>query len=217
MSIKILLADDHQIMREGLYNLLKKQPNFEVLDQAEDGITAVKKAKELEPDVIIMDIGMPGLNGIEATRQIKSDSPFIKVIALSMYSESRFVAEMLKAGACAYILKDSAFEELVQAIHASIADKIYLSPVIAERVVKDYITHIPRENLSAFSILTQREREILQLIAEGKSTKEIASMLYISVKTVETHRQKIMEKLNLNSVAELTKYAIREGLTSLDS
>jgi DNA-binding NarL/FixJ family response regulator len=217
MSIKILLADDHQIMREGLYNLLKKQPNFEVLDQAEDGITAVKKAKELEPDVIIMDIGMPGLNGIEATRQIIKDSPFIKVIALSMHSESRFVAEMLKAGACAYILKDSAFEELVQAIHACIADKIYLSPVIAERVVKDYITHIPRENLSAFSILTQREREILQLIAEGKSTKEIASMLYISVKTVETHRQKIMEKLNLNNVAELTKYAIREGLTSLDS
>ena len=217
MSIKIVLADDHQIMREGLYNLLEKQPNFEVLGQAEDGITAVKKAKELEPDVVIMDIGMPGLNGIEATRQIKTDMPQIKVIALSMHSESRFVSEMLKAGASAYILKDAAFEELVQATHACIAGKIYLSPVIAERVVKDYITHIPRENLSAFSILTQREREILQLIAEGKSTKEVASLLYISVKTVETHRQKIMEKLNLNSVAELTKYAIREGLTSLDS
>lgn len=217
MSVKILIADDHQIMREGLNNLLNKQPNFKVLDQVEDGITAVKKAKELEPDVIIMDIGMPGLNGIEATRQIKMDSPIIKVIALSMHSESRFVAEMLKAGACAYILKDSAFEELVHAIHACMADKIYLSPAIAERVIKDYITHIPRENLSAFSILTQREREILQLIAEGKSTKEIASLLYISVKTVETHRQKIMEKLNLNSIAELTKYAIREGLTTLES
>ncbi len=217
MSIKILLADDHKIIREGLRNLIEKQAGFEVIAEAEDGLTAVKKAKKLAPDVVVMDIGMPGLNGIEATRQILADSPQAKIIALSMHSERHFVSEMLKAGASAYLLKDSAFEELVQAIRASRANKIYLSPSIADKVIKDYITHIPGENFSAFSILTKREREILQLIAEGKSTKEIASLLFISIKTIETHRQNIMEKLDLRSVAELTKYAIREGLTSLDS
>ncbi len=217
MSLKILLADDHKIIREGLRNLIEKQAGFEVIAEAEDGLTAVNKAKKLSPDVVIMDIGMPGLNGIEATRQILADSPQAKIIALSMHSERRFVSEMLKAGAHAYLLKDSAFEELVQAIRASRANKIYLSPSIAEGMIKDYITHIPRESFSPFSLLTKREREILQLIAEGKSTKEIASLLFISIKTIETHRQNIMEKLDLRSVAELTKYAIREGLTTLDS
>lgn len=217
MSLKILLADDHKIIREGLRNLIEKQEGFEVIAEAKDGLTAVKKAKKLAPDVVIMDIGMPGLNGIEATRQILADSPQAKIIALSMHSERRFVSEMLKAGASAYLLKDSAFEELVQAIRASQSNKIYLSPSIADKVVKDYITHIPRESFSPFSLLTQREREVLQLIAEGKSTKEIAALLFLSIKTVETHRQNIMEKLDLRSVAELTKYAIREGLTSLDS
>ena len=217
MSLKILLADDHKIIREGLRNLIERQEGFEVIAEAEDGLTAVKKAKKLSPDVVIMDIGMPGLNGIEATRQILDDSPQAKIIALSMHSERHFVSEMLKAGASAYLLKDSAFEELVQAIRASQANKIYLSPSIAEGMIKDYITHIPRESFSPFSLLTKREREILQLIAEGKSTKEIASLLFISIKTIETHRQNIMEKLDLHSVAELTKYAIREGLTSLDS
>jgi DNA-binding NarL/FixJ family response regulator len=164
-----------------------------------------------------MDIGMPDLNGIEATRQILAESPHIKIIALSMHSETRFVSEMLKAGASAYLLKDSAFEELIQAIHASRSNKIYLSPSIADKVIKNYITSFPRESFSPFSILTQREREVIQLIAEGKSTKKVASLLFLSVKTVETHRQNIMEKLDLHSVAELTKYAIREGLTSLDS
>ncbi len=217
MNIKIILADEHKIIREGLRNLIEKQIGFEVIAEAEDGLIAVKEAKKLAPDVVVMDIGMPGLNGIEATRQILADSPQAKIIALSMHSERHFVSEMLKAGASAYLLKDSAFEELVQAIRASRANKIYLSPSIADKVIKDYITHIPGENFSAFSILTKREREILQLIAEGKSTKEIASLLFISIKTIETHRQNIMEKLDLRSVAELTKYAIREGLTSLDS
>lgn len=217
MSTRILLADDHRIVREGLRNMIIKQPGFEIIGEAEDGLSAVKQARKLSPDVVIMDIGMPGLNGIEATRQIKSESPHIKVIALSMYAERRFVAEMLKAGASAYLLKDSAVDELFQAIRASLANKIYLSQSIADNVIKDYVEHIPRENFSPFSILSQREREVLQLLAEGKSTKEIAALLYVSVKTVETHRQNIMDKLNLRSVAELTKYAIREGLTALDS
>jgi DNA-binding NarL/FixJ family response regulator len=217
MVIKILLADDHEIVREGLRNLLEKQEGFEVVAEAEDGLTAVKKAKKLSPDLIIMDIGMPDLNGIEATRQILAESPHIKIIALSMHAETRFVSEMLKAGASAYLLKDSAFEELIQAIQASRSNKIYLSPSIAEKVIKNYITSFPRESFSPFSILTQREREVIQLIAEGKSTKKIASLLFLSIKTIETHRQNIMEKLDLHSVAELTKYAIREGLTSLNS
>jgi DNA-binding NarL/FixJ family response regulator len=217
MNIKILVADDHQIMREGLVNLLTKQADFEVCGEARDGHEVVAEARKLKPDAVIMDVALPGLNGIEATRQIKEAHPEIKIIGLSMHSERRFVAEMLKAGASAYILKDSAFEELVNAIRASLRDKIFLSPSITEGVIQDYISHIPRQDLSAFSILTQREREILQLLAEGQSTKEIASKLFLSVKTIETHRQNLMEKLGLRSVAELTKYAIREGLTSLDT
>lgn len=216
MSVKVLIADDHKIIREGLLNLLEKQKDLDIVGEAEDGFIALKKARELKPNIIIMDIGMPNLNGIDATRQIRSESPQTKVIALSMHADKRFVAEMLKAGASGYILKDSAFKELVQAIRASLVNKIYLSPSIADVVIKDYIVHIPRDSFSAFSILTAKEREVLQLIAEGKSTKEIASRLFMSIKTVETHRQHIKEKLNLNSIAELTKYAIREGLTSLD-
>lgn len=216
MSVKIFLADDHKIIREGLYNLLKKQPDFEIIGEAEDGHATVKKIKVLKPDIVIMDIAMPGLNGIEATRQIKTEQPEVKVIALSMHAEKRFVAEMLNAGASGYLLKTSAFEELVQAIQAVLLNKIYLTPEIAEDVIKNYISHVPRENLSAFSLLTQRERVVLQLITEGNSTKKIASLLFLSTKTIETHRQNIMEKLDLRSVAELTKYAVREGITSLD-
>ncbi|MFQ6038175.1 MAG: response regulator [Candidatus Aminicenantales bacterium] len=215
-TVRILLADDHKIIREGLRHLLEKQPDFKVIDEAGDGRETVKKAKALRPDVVIMDIGMPHLNGIDATRQVLATSPGSRVIALSMHSHRRLVAEMLKAGASAYLLKDSASEELGHGSRAALAEKIYLSPDIAETVVREYLTHIPAKDFSAFSILTQREREVLQLIAEGKTTKEIASLLYLSVKTVETHRQNIMDKLELHSVAELTKYAVREGLTSLD-
>ncbi len=216
MSIRIVLADDHKIMREGLKALLEKQQDVEVIAEAETGLEAVRVAQKLKPDIVIMDIGMPGLNGIEATRQIVAEVPGVKVIALSMHSDKRFVIEMLKVGASGYLLKDSASEELTSCIRAVAANQPYLSPKITDVVLKDYLSTLSKAEPSAFSVLTAREREVLQLIAEGKSTKQIAFALHVSVKTVETHRQQMMEKLNLRSIAELTKYAIREGLTSLE-
>jgi DNA-binding NarL/FixJ family response regulator len=215
MNIRILLADDHKIVREGLRALLAKQIGIEVIAEAEDGRTTVQMARELLPDVVIMDIAMPDMNGIEATRRITTETLGIKVISLSMHSDRRFVVEMLKAGASGFLLKDCALEELAHAIHAVTANRIYLSPGIADVMIKDYVHLLSKEDLSVFSILTAREREVLQLLTEGKTTKEIASSLQISVKTVETYRQQIMDKLSIHSVAELTKYAIREGLTSL--
>lgn len=215
MSVKILIADDHKIIREGLRALLEKEPDMEVIAEAQDGIDALKQTKKLTPDVVIMDIGMPAMNGIEATRQIVSQVKGIKVIALSMHSDRRFVLQMLEAGASGYLLKDSAFEELVTSIKTVISNQPYLSPKVTDVVIKEYLYNAGRNEKTAFKVLTAREREVLQLIAEGKSTKQIASGMNVSVKTVETHRQQIMEKLNIHSIAELTKYAIREGLTSL--
>lgn len=215
MKIRIVVADDHKIMREGLKALIDKQPDMEVAAEAQDGLTATKLARKLLPHVIIMDIGMPEMNGIDATREIVSENKDIKVVALSMHSDRRFVLEMLKAGASGYLLKDSAFEELVTAVHTVMTGQSYLSPRITDIVVKEYLHNLSRTDSTAFTILTQREREVLQHLAEGKTTKQIASTLNLSVKTVETHRQQIMEKLQIRSVAELTKYAIREGITSL--
>lgn len=217
MSIRILLADDHKIMREGLRALLEKQPDMEVVADAEDGQTAIQVAQKLKPDVAIIDITLPALNGIEAARIISVLVPGIKVIGFSMHSGRRFVIEMLKAGALGYVLKECAFEELVQAIHAVVANRTYLSPKIADVVIKDYVGLFPRTEFSVYSVLTSREREVLQLLAEGKATKKIAPRLHVSMKTIETHRQRIMDKLNIYTVAELTKYAIREGLTSLET
>jgi len=216
MSIRILVADDHKIMREGLCTLLGKEQGIEVVAQAEDGRMTVKLALKLMPHVVIMDITMPDLNGIEATRQILSDLPDAKVIALSMHSDRRFVTRMLEAGASGYLLKDCAFEELTSAIRAVTANQVYLSPAIAGIVVEDYRSYLSMKNSSPSSpSLSAREHEVLQLLAEGKSTREIASSLHISVKTIDTYRRQIMEKLNIYSIAELTKYAVREGLTSL--
>lgn len=215
MSIRILLADDHKIVREGIRALLEKQPNMEVVAEAEDGRTAVRLARDLSPDVVVMDIGMPALNGIEATRQIVSELPGVKVVALSMHSNRRFVARMLKAGASGYLLKDCAFEELIRAVRAVAAGQLYLSPEITGVVVENYVRHLQEIDLAP-SDLTPREREVLQLLAEGKSIKQIASTLHVSVKTVGTHRQHLMQKLDIHSTAELTKYAIRAGLTSLE-
>ena len=216
MGIRIIIADDHKILLQGLKTLIEQEPDMEVVGEAEDGLRAVTMVRELIPHVVIMDIKMPELNGIEATQQILSEVSDVKVIALSMYADRRFVASMLKAGACGYLLKDCAFEELARAIRLAMSNKTYLSPGIAEIVVKDYATLNSGPSESVFSALTVREREVLQLVVEGKRTSQIAEILDISIKTVETHRQQIMQKLGTKSVAELTKYAIREGLTTLE-
>lgn len=214
MGIRIILADDHTIVRHGLNKLIQQQEDLEVIAQAADGHSTVELTRELSPDMVIMDIGMPDLNGIDATGQIIREFPQVKVIGLSMHSGKKFVIEMLKAGASGYLLKDCALEELTTAIKAVASGKIYLSPSITDVVVENYVRHSEKKESSAFSLLSQREREVLQLMAEGKTTKQIGLKLHISPKTVEGHRLRIMEKLNMDSVAKLTKYAIQEGLTS---
>jgi len=214
MSIKVLIADDHQIVREGLRSMLEKEVGIKVVGEAKEGRTVLRLARELTPDVIIMDVAMPELNGIEATRQLLADFPTIKVIALSMHDDRRFILNMIKAGAKGYLLKDSAFKELAKAIRVVVANKTYLSSDIADIVVKDYLATTTSEESSAFNQLSPREREVLQLIAEGKTTTLIAEQLHISMKTVETHRAQLMAKLKVKGVAELTKYALREGLTA---
>ena len=217
MSIKVLLVDNHAIIREGLRSLLEKQPELEVIADTNDGRKAIELARELLPNIVIMDITMPGLNGIEATRQIIAESPVVKVIALSIHSKRRFVADMLSAGATGYILKECLFDELVQAIKAVAAGGRYLSPRITDVVVSDYVKRLSATADSPFEALKTREREVLQLVAEGKSTKQIALELHVSTKTIEANRRQIMEKLNIHNVAELTKYAVREGLTTLET
>lgn len=217
MCIRILLADDHKIIRQGLRSLLDKQSDMEVVAEAEDGRTAVCLVEEMIPEVVIMDVSMPELNGMEAARQIVSKFSNVKIIALSMHSDTLFVSEMLKSGASGYLLKDCAFTELDHAIRAVVSGKTYLSPAISGAVVDDYLHHLSKAEELASEILTDREREVLQLMAEGKSTKQIALKLHISIKTVETHRRQIMHKLDIHTVAELTKYAVRKGLTTLES
>jgi DNA-binding NarL/FixJ family response regulator len=216
VTIKVLLADDHAILREGLRTLVDGLSGMEVIGEAGNGHEAVRLATEGKPDVVVMDVNMPDLNGVEATRQLMKELPGVKVIALSMYSDRRFVAGMLKAGASGYMLKSSAFDELLTALRTVIAGNVYLSPKITGVLVEDYIGYLAEEKLAPTEVLTAREREILQLLAEGKSARKIASKLHVSEKTVHTHRQNIMEKLDIHSVAELTKYAVREGMTSVE-
>lgn len=214
--IKIILADDHKITRDGLRALLEQQSTMSVIGEAENGREAIRLAIDLEPDIVVMDISMPELNGIEATRQIRAELPATKVIALSMYADRRYVIGMLKAGVSGYLLKNCAFDELVSAIDAVLKNDSFLSPRIADTVIKDYAHVLEHGEASIAASLSSREREVLQLIAEGLSTKKIAERIHVSVKTVETHRQQIMKKLEAGSVAELTKIAVREGLTSLE-
>ncbi len=213
MSTRVLIADDHQIVREGLRSMLEKEPGITVVGEADNGRTTLRMARELTPDVIIMDVSMPDLNGIEATRQIVAEFGTVKVIALSMHDDRRFVLNMLKAGAKGYMLKDSAFKELANAIRVVVANQTYLSSEIADIVVKDYLSSTTSGESSAFSRLSPREREVLQLLAEGKTSNQIAESLHVSIKTVETHRSQLMAKLNVKNIATLTKYAIREGIT----
>jgi DNA-binding NarL/FixJ family response regulator len=212
MSIRIVLADDHAILRHGLSNAFEKEEDISVVGQANDGHSTIELVRELLPDAVIMDIAMPDLNGIEATRRIAKDYPQVKVIGLSMHSSDKYVREMFKAGASGYLLKNCPFEELVEAVRVVVEGKTYVSPSVGDMIVKEYITK-PDEQQSAFSILSQREREVLQLLAEGKTTKQAAKLLHISPKTVEAHRLRIMAKLDVDNIAQLTKYAIQEGLT----
>jgi two-component system NarL family response regulator len=216
MSIRILLADDHQIMRDGLRAILAAEPGFQIVGEAENGRDAAAIARTLVPDVVIMDIGMPDLNGVEATRQIKADNPVVKVIALSMYADRGYVLGILEAGASGYVLKTGAYDELQRAVKAVIQGKTYLSPDVTQMVVDAQVRGPSQDDASPQTRLGPREREIVQLLAEGHTSPEIARRMHISTRTVETHRRNIMKKLDLHTVAELTKYAIREGLTSLD-
>ncbi len=216
MSVRILLADDHTIIRQGLHSLLEKEADMEVVGEAEDGRKALQLVRQLVPDIVVMDITMPNLNGVDATHEIVSEFPQIKVIALSIHSHKRFVAGMLKAGASGYILKECLFDEFLQAIRTVTSGGTYFSPRIAGVVVEDYVEHLTATVDSSLAKLTDREHEVLQLLAEGRSTKQIALELHVSPKTIESNRHNIMEKLDIHSVAELTKYAIREGLTSLE-
>ncbi|MGA2069858.1 MAG: response regulator transcription factor [Sedimentisphaerales bacterium] len=217
MPTKVLLVDDHAIIRQGLSSLLEKQPDIEVVGGVEDGREALDAVRKLAPNLVIMDISMPNLNGIDATRKIVEEISGVKVIALSIHSSRRFVAEMLRAGASGYILKDCLFDELIEAIKTVLGGGIYLSPKITDIVLDDYVQRLSKQCQSDGSALSDREREVLQLLAEGKSTKQIALSLHVSTKTIESNRRSIMDKLGINSVAELTKYAVREGLTPLES
>ena len=213
MSIKVLLADDHNILIHGLIKAIQLETDIVVVGKATDGLTAIQLVKELEPDIVLMDIAMPELNGIEATRHIAKQYPKTKVIALSMHSSKRYIHEMFRAGAYGYILKNCGFEELTKAIKTVYNKQRYISPSITEAVVDNYITNSNTNLKSVFTTLTIRERQVLQLMTEGKTTKQIGRKLFISPKTVEAHRLRVMHKLNMDSVAQLTKYAIQEGLT----
>ena len=214
MSTTILLVDDHRIVREGLRTLLGQQPDLEVVGEAADGRDAVTQARILRPDVIVMDIAMPELNGVEATRLILAELPQVRVVSLSMYADRRFVAEILRAGALGYVLKDGAFEELALAIRTITEGKTYLSPSIAGLVVEELVRRTEAPGSPSLGGLTPRERQVLKLLADGMRPREIAQELAISVKTVEVHKQNLMNKLEIHTASELTRFAIREGLST---
>ena len=213
---RVMIADDHKMFRDGLRPLLDRENGLQVEGESADGLELLAQVDDLRPDLVVLDVSMPGLNGIEAARRIRASHPDVRIAMLSMHADRRFVLESLKAGASAYLLKDDGFDVLVAALPRVMDGQIVLADRIGDQLVQEYIDLARREEGSAFGILSPREREVLQLIAEGHSTKEIARVQDVSVKTVETRRRQIMRKLDMHSVAELTKYAVREGLTTLD-
>jgi len=206
--IRILLADDHAVVRQGFKMILSAQPDMEIVGEAGNGREAVEQAEQLRPDVIVMDVAMPELNGIEATRRLLASTPHARVIALSMHKDSVYVREILRAGARGYLLKDSGAGDLVSAVRAVASGESYLSPAVSNAVLDDYRKHVT----DPIDLLSSREREVLQMLAEGKTNKEIATILNLSVYTVDAHRGRIMEKLNLHSINELVRFAVRNGL-----
>jgi DNA-binding NarL/FixJ family response regulator len=213
MSLRILLADDHTLVRQGLRKVLEERPEWQVVAEAGDGREAVRLAEQFKPDVCVLDVAMPLLNGVEATRQIARRVPATRILVLSMYSDEAYVAQILQAGAAGYILKDSADVDLIQAVSEVARGKSFFSPPIARVMLDDYVRQLAEKGISdRFDSLSDREREVFQLIAEGKVNKEIATLLSISPSTVETHRARIMEKLDLHSAAEIVLYAVRRGV-----
>jgi two-component system response regulator NreC len=214
-KIRVLLADDHTLIRAGLRMVVESQPDLTVVGEADNGREAVAMAETLKPDVVVMDIGMPSLNGVEASRQIREKMPDTQVVMLSMHSDEGYVLRALKAGAKAYLLKDSAEADLARAIHAAAAGGSFFSPAVGKVLLEDYMRKLQRTGAEdSYELLSPREREILQLVAEGKSSKEIASLLELSAYTIETHRARVMQKLNLRGVPELILYAVRKGIIS---
>jgi len=215
-KIKVLVADDHTILRQGIKALLDNQEGIEVIGEAKDGREALAIIEETLPDVILMDIAMPGLNGLEATRRIKKKFPRMKVLVLTMYTNEEYIFQILNAGANGYLVKETAFQDLISAIKAVYKNEAFMSPSISKKVINSYIKKAQDDEEKTCEILTTREREILQLIAEGHSSKKIAELLFISPKTVETHRTHIMDKLNIHNRTGLIKYAIRKGMVDVD-
>lgn len=216
-AIRLFLADDHTIVRQGLAKLLDAEPDIEVIGEAENGREAVKKVEALQPEVVIMDISMPLLNGIEATRHIKKVAPQTRIIILSMHAHDRYISELLRLGASGYLLKDATGQDIIQAIHAVMQGGTYLSPSISRRVVEDYVTLKKKSSREDhYSKLSNREREVFQMIAEGRSTKDISDILCISPSTVKTHRANIMEKLQIDNITQLVKFAVRLGIVDYD-
>ena len=213
--IRIVVADDHAVMRRGLRLVLEQQTDFQVLGEANDGREAMTMVDSLKPDVAVLDITMPNLNGIEAARQISARTPGVAIVILSMHADEGYVLRALKAGARGYLLKESPESDFIQAIRAVSAGKAFFSPAVSRMLVEDYVRQLQDKDIEdSYELLTAREREVLQLIAEGKSNKDVANMLNLSLYTVETHRSNILEKLNLHSVPELILYAVRKGVIS---
>jgi two-component system, NarL family, response regulator NreC len=211
--LRILLADDHTVVRQGLRKILEVRPQWEVVAEAADGREAVRQAEEVKPDIAIVDVAMPLLNGIEAVRQIARKAPGTRVLVLSMHADEAYVTQMLRAGAAGYLLKDSADVDLLQAVDAVAAGKSFFSPAIARVIADDYLRQLADRGITdRYELLSDREREIFQLIAEGKTNKEIAALLFLSPSTVDTHRSRIMEKLDVHSAAEIVLYAVRRGV-----
>jgi DNA-binding NarL/FixJ family response regulator len=216
MTIRVLLVDDHQLMREGLRKILENASGIDVVGEADDGRTALAAVAQFHPEVVVMDVAMKDMNGIDATQRLRKDHPEVKVVALSTHADKRYVQNMIRAGATSYVLKESASEDLLRAVRAAARGEHYLSPKITGCLLESWTVAQGSDSSTAYELLAPREREVLRLLSEGKSSKEIAAKLELSIKTVETHRRNITQKVGLHSVAELTKYAVREGLTTLE-